>query len=478
MSKKRYNSCASIAYLPIWKPIEVVSKGQTSDIEINVDSDASRYSYSARYAWGDKQFLQQMPALIRGNGIPWAIGNHYLINIIERDLNIKGAVNMQTIRSKATDLLDYLRWLEDSGSNPMSFPAKAFQRVTYQYNHFLHQQVATGAIAASTARRFINSISDFYRYLAREPTLIGSNGFDNPPFEEQVAWLPIKNDMGQSKTVKVVSTDLSQSHHVPKKSNFQDTIQDGGALKPLDVKDQIILIKYLLNSPNIEMRLIHLIAIFTGARIQSICTLRFSHLQIPKDFENSYINIHAGRGTSVDTKGGKRQVLQIPCVIIEMLKTYYHSDRARRRREKFQLDYGNDNYVFLSQQGIPFYKSLYDEQLGRQPHQTRTPRDAASVREFVKNLRRSIQKDHPNFYYRFHDLRATFGMNLVNRCLHKIETGQMTYLDALEIVKERLKHSSRETTERYLKYQVNKNRTSSLQDDYESFLLTLIKEAQ
>lgn len=474
LSKARYNSKAALISLPNWVPIEVASNGC---FEVETGTKDSLHHYTANYLWGKDVSLQQMPVLIQGNGTPWDLGNLYLMHIIERTLEIRRTVNMQTIRSKAAGLLDYLKWLEDSDNDPMFFPKKTFLRVTYQYNHSLHQQVSTGAISASTARKFINSISAFYRYLAKQPFIVGEKGFDNPPFEEQVTWIPIKNSIGRVRTVKSVSTDLSQSHQVRKKANLTDIIIDGGSLKPLEEKDQIILIKALMKSSNIEMRLIHFVALFTGARIQSICTLRLSHLINLPSSGVGYINIKAGRGTSIDTKGDKRQTIQIPLILIEMLRTYYQSQRALRRRIKFKNDFKDDNYIFLSQRGIPFYKSRYDEQLGRKLHQTRAPRDAASIREFVKTIRKDLQKTYPSFYYRFHDLRATFGMNLVNRCLQKIENGQMTYLEALEIVRTRLGHTSRETTETYLRYHTNISQSEKLQEDYESYLIKLMNEA-
>lgn len=475
MAKSRYQSKAALITLPQWVPIEALPMDSE---EGGIKIDAHPLGYKALYLWEEGAGVPQMPVLIQGDGRPWRLGNLCLMHWLQQTYELKGSVNMQTVRSRAAGLVDYLRWLEDTGSDPMSFPRKPFLRVTYRYNRALHQQVASGALATSTARRFISSVAALYRSIALVPLIPEFEGFDNPPFEDKTTWFSISSSSGSENKIKILSTDLSQSLRIPRKTAQHSQIMDGGSLKPLTETDQVLLLKQLNQSPNIEMRLMHYIALFTGARVQTICTLRVGLLKHQRTPGLNYMNIPVGRGTCIDTKGDKQQVLQFPTWLLDMITTYCRSERAARRLAKFGDDYGDENYIFLSQQGNPYYRSRYDEAKGRSIRKTRVPRDAGSIREYVKTLRKEIQESNPEFFYRFHDLRATFGMNLVNRHLEQIEHGEISYISALEMVKTRMGHTSRETTEKYLKYQNDNQVISSLQDDYERHLMSLIKEDQ
>ncbi len=65
--------------------------------------------------------------------------------------------------------------------------------------------------------------------------------------------------------------------HVPAKAHNSEVIVDGGELSPLTVEEQIIILKALLKSSR-EYQLMFYLALFTGARLQTICTLRICHL--------------------------------------------------------------------------------------------------------------------------------------------------------------------------------------------------------
>ena len=80
------------------------------------------------------------------------------------------------------------------------------------------------------------------------------------------------------------------------------------------------------------------------------------------------------------------------------------------------------------------------------------------------------EKHDAKFHYRFHDLRASYGMNIVDHLAPLIDSGKISYTAALNFVRTRLGHESLSTTERYLKYRANQKMARRVQDEWESRL--------
>ena len=104
------------------------------------------------------------PILIQGNGLPWTLGNMYLLKRLE----FSARYEPKTWRNVAGDLLHYLRWLEKSDPkiSPLQFNAKQkFNRPTYRYRAHLIELVNQGLIKPNTASGRMSSIVAFYRGL-------------------------------------------------------------------------------------------------------------------------------------------------------------------------------------------------------------------------------------------------------------------------------------------------------------------------
>lgn len=70
-----------------------------------------------------------------------------------------------------------------------------------------------------------------------------------------------------------------------------------------------------------------------------------------------------------------------------------------------------------------------------------------AVRNYTQRLIRNIRRKHPDFnHFRFHDLRATFGMNFVR------DADQAGVRDAREPLRSRMGHKNFQTTQLYLNY--------------------------
>ncbi|NHZ84186.1 hypothetical protein F2P44_33810 [Massilia sp. CCM 8695] len=236
---------------------------------------------------------------------------------------------------------------------------------------------------------------------------------------------------------------------------FDDTIEDGGKLRPLPADEQAWLRDALLTCDHTETILIHALALATGARIQTVLTFRVKTVNSPirgSGLVRILAGPHRGHNTGIDTKNNKCITLQVPDWLYFDLQTYAGSDRARRRRKKAPGGDHPDQYLFLSPQGLPLYVAKQDQHYGERL--SRHKKRGQTVRAYIaKYIIPHVRRSHsPTFSYRFHDLRATFGMNLMDACKKRIEAGEITYTAALNMVSGRMCHSSPVITERYFNY--------------------------
>lgn len=395
------------------------------------------------------------PVVLDQNAVPWHLGTLYILSKLEGETN----PNMTSFQSRADDLGAYKEWL-DQHENPeallFDFPRLKLRRVTYRYRGFIQKQIYAREISPSTAKRRMGTVIAFYRWL------IENNFFEpeSPPWEERTYQLHFKNKEGFSVSASVVSTDIAVK--TPKAEDpFDGIIQDGGKLRPLSDDEQRWVIEAAEALGNTEMYLLHLFMLLTGARIQTACTLRFRHFtQESPIFSNGLggkgevFKLTAGPGTEIDTKGDKKGVLQIPRPLYELLRTYALSARALQRRVKAPEGDHPSQYLFLTQQGSPYYLSKA-EALRFDPDLVRRHRKAGgTVRQFIKDhmipyIRRHYDK---NFHYRIHDLRASFGMNMTDIQQDLARRGVITASKARMNVKDLMWHESTATTDLYLSY--------------------------
>ncbi|MFV8157736.1 hypothetical protein ACNQ0Y_25465, partial [Enterobacter cloacae complex sp.6730552] len=203
---------------------------------------------------------------------------------------------------------------------------------------------------------------------------------------------------------------------------------------------------------NTEMLLIHLIGLFTGARIQTVLTLKKSIFLHSSDTLNSEIRILTGANTDIDTKNNKSIVLVMPKWLYDMVRTYNNSDRALKRRNKTNCIISKE-YLFLSNRGVPYYLRRMHLESQYLDSNINTLHNGEAVRQFIKNRIIPLMREklkNPFYTFKYHDLRATFGMNLTSSLLENVNKGKISLHDAREYVKNRMGHSSSTTTDLYL----------------------------
>lgn len=407
------------------------------------------------------------PLVLRGSGVPWDEANLFIFAGVEGRPHPK----MTTFLSQAEDLAAYCRFLEGANVDWRHFPSHKSLRPTYRFRSHLVNEVWAGTLAPTTAKRRIRLIVRFYRWLVDE----GLIQPEYAPWKDGEVLIQAQGTYGQTRVIAVKTTDLG-INVTQQEDEYSEYIRDGGALKPLNQLEQEWLLTTLQKLGNTEMTLIHLLALLSGARMQTVLTFRVRDaFRICADGTESVCVV--GPGTGVDTKNSKKQTLRIPTWFHEQLRIYARSDRAKIRRERAGDD-SPGQYLFLTVRGAPMYISSQEDESNSVLDRKYIPRGQAVRQYIVEYIIPEIRKRfHASFSYRFHDLRATFGVNMVDEMASLMNRREITYSQVLDFVRVRMCHESMVTTERYIKYRENLKIKQRLQDGWENRLRGLVEMA-
>jgi site-specific recombinase XerD len=412
------------------------------------------------------------PIVLDKWGIPWGEAMVYLISRLEGKAN----PSMATFSSIADDLTAYRHFLDENQIDWTDFSGVKLKRPTYRFNGHLKYRVGAGEMAVATAKRRMSAVVAFYRWLETEDIFKP----EASPWVEKDAYINYADSRGLRRHKIVKSTDLSIG--VAKQDDpYSGTIDDGGKLRPLLRQEQDWLIDALMSIGNTEMTLIHLCALLTGARIQTVLTLRVRNtfLEVPKKQETE-VRVPVGYGTGVDTKFNKQMSLLFPQYLYQRLRTYVKSDRARIRREKAIGGDSDDQYLFLSHRGTPLYRCKEQSNEFDAENSLRHAKQGQAVRQFIRErvipLVQSMH-DAKDFNYRYHDLRATAGMNWSDDQLKLVAEGKISLQDARNYVSVRLGHDSWEVTDRYLQFRHRAEQVRWAERRHEDHLRQLCERA-
>lgn len=403
---------------------------------------------------GTQSSYNLLPVILDKNSVPWVLGTLFILARLETESN----PNMVTLKSLADDLGAFKEWLDsydDPDALQTSFPQMKLRRVTYRYRGSLKIKIESGEIATSTAKRRMGSVVAFYRWMIDEELFEPTY----PPWDEQTYSLGIKNSHGRMLRKNVRSTDLQFQASLAE-DPFSGVIQDDGRLRPLSAEEQGWVMEAADALGNGEMFLLLLFMLSTGARLQTAATLRLRHFTQQVTFSKALsgggevVKLRAGPGTGIDTKRDRLGVLQIPRPLFEALRTYALCDRTRHRREMAIGGDNEDQYLFLTQQGSPYYtakevSSRFDAEFA-----SRYQKNGGTIRQFLKDrLLPYIQEKYcKKFHFRPHDLRATFGMNQTDLQMALVSAGVITLSRARTNVMALMWHTSLGTTDKYLDY--------------------------
>ena len=406
------------------------------------------------------------PILVHNDGSVWKHGSLYLLSKLKNYQK----PSPKTLDSIATDLKHFKEYCENEGIDYLSAPRKVL-RPTYLYRSHLQQLLRDGRISPNTIKRRMSAVVGFYEYL------IDTEGieFKFPLWESGITSIIYQDNQGFKQSKQVKTKDVARVISTSNPDLFDDAIVDGGRLHPLPHEQQIALVKVLKAIGNTEMTLSFLIALTTGARMQTVFTLRKKHFEKSLNNKENEVKIKVGYGTDCNTKFNKIHTLIFPAWVYQKVKIYLNSPRYKKRENKaiHIFDEKAKQYVFLTNRGAPFYAASNDPYR----HLYKEVPNGATVRQFIfKSLKKQLKNEGFDFNFSFHDLRATFGMNLLDRFMPLVDTKELKLSHALIHVKERMGHSSLSTTEKYLNFRERHKIKEQAQDNYETYLMELLNE--
>lgn len=420
--------------------------------------------------------FRAFPLVIDSSGVPWAEACLWLLD--------KAQAKPQAISSLAPlaqDLAAYRTFLDELSLEWNDFSAvEKYARPTYLFKNHLYAQINTGKLSKSTASRRMSTVISFYRFLMRTSRMKFSP--QNPPWVDKDVSVSYHDNIGVTQVTSVTTTDVSIKVN-RRQDAISETIDDGGKLRPLSQIEQKVLVSALKELGNPEYSLMHYTALFTGAREMTVLTLRVRDFHPhPTRVTQWPHKIRCGPGTGIDTKGNVSGVyLVVPRQLYELLHAYAASGRAVHRRKKSERGEALDNYLFLTNQGQPYYESKEDRNALHNGRPLR--RSTLSGRPLRKFIEQSaiplVQKKIPHFKYRFHDLRATFGMNWVDYQMQ--EAGPdfcKLYVWARDQLKKLMWHKSPLTTDKYLEHRKNTQHLQDALQGWSDHIIKLIQEGE
>ncbi|RLA84319.1 MAG: hypothetical protein DRG78_01770 [Epsilonproteobacteria bacterium] len=406
--------------------------------------------------------------LMNNNNTIWKYGNLYLLYKI-KEYHLPETT---TIDSLLSNLKIFKEWIDTYDIQYLMSPTRKILGPIYQYRKHLNTLINEAKIKPATATNRMSTVISFYKFLVD----IEGIYFQYPLYEKKFTSFKYIDSLGFKNSKEVERTDVGYFKNTKAVDYKGESIKDGSNLIPIKLETQEKLIKILIDSKNIEMRLGFFLALTTGARIQSVFTLRLEHFKrIASDDENK-VKIKIGDGTLCDTKRGKQHILFVPKYIYNMIQIYIQSPRAKNRRNTSTHIFDNEDkyYLFLSNRGAPFYCAKND------PYRYlyNIQNNGNTVRQFIATTLKKEFKIHYNINYKhsFHDLRATYIMNIYDSKIELVNKGIIKLSSLLHEMKEYAGHESIITTERYMDFRDRNKETENIQNDYENKLMIMITE--
>lgn len=401
---------------------------------------------------GNDSDLFNFPFLFHRSGDPWHEANDYLLSLM-RD---KAPIYRRTddVRRCASKLMDYLLFCEDSNLDWLDFSgARPSLRPTYKYFYHL---INEGSRSNQVINQYTGVVYRFYKYVSEHWHDLDMKRVDTI---KQVRFI-----VHGSKGGKVVDAEKrSQTRRAAPSSSVPLGFvrEDGEDLRPLSNNELGAFLGTIRNEKDWSAveRLVLLTTLMTGARKQTVLTMRLKHLRAFTEgrlLPECAYKLHAGPGTGIDTKFDKRQELYVPKQLAEELVTLAKSQMMKARRVKLraQLEAEHsgipiseeDLYLFVSEQGNCYYMAKSD------PRYTvvKSPQTGQVTETIKRKLLKKASSQFPKDFS-YHWLRATFAYQLYQRLQVLVQEGTLKPGEDIDFIQKRMHHESRETTENYLK---------------------------
>jgi integrase len=445
-----------------------LSRFQKSRLIWSADKSVDGYEYDFS-SLGVDGYFPRMPVILQSNGLPWDIANSYLLGQLERH----SLSNMRTLTARATHLKYYLQYLEDTGQHFLDLPRLYHERAPQRFRVFMGRILDSYDFSSEHINNILSTVAHFYTNIRYE-SLVAEDSLENQPFTAIKKTIMTTNRVGLVRSIQVVTSDLRIKSSRSSTAQI-GTLRDGGSLRPLTPSEQTAINEgFRKGYASIELELMMKIALETGARQQTVCTLSIGCIKnaFYKMEGNQSVVINAGQRFKADSKGGRLNRLIFRRELILALMNYIDCERAESRRFQNNSFYGDtdDNYVFLTLRGNPYY-TAQREVLDRQDPKASwsvnapmmIPKSGQALRNELVRFILRLHRTESNFStFTFHDLRASMGMNLVRVMRAQGHPDSKIF----DHIRQRLNHSNIKTTESYLNFDSELSEFNNIQEAF------------
>jgi len=187
-----------------------------------------------------------------------------------------------------------------------------------------------------------------------------------------------------------------------------------------------------------------MIGFFTGARSETIRTLRLSSLENTQEDPTTpgIRRLQVGPRTGVKTKFNVQGFLLFPSQLLGELTRYAYS--VRRLTRQSQASEGDRTLLFLTIRGNAYLEASFTKLISY----LRSQLMAADLTQFKE--------------FKFHQTRATFGTQLMRMAMNAL-TNQV---DAIVFVRDAMLHKDESTTWRYIRFIEKEPIKEALSDEF------------
>lgn len=460
-----YNSNAQLLFLNNYSPINLHYINEEEILKKN-----EKISLNSKYYFKETDNLKisLFPIIIQSDKKRWLESDLYFHYLIENN----PFLSFKTLRTIANHLLHFLRFIEHKNLKITHSPKEKYKRVTYQFLNELEFLKDENLLNTGTINHRLMAMFNFYETCINND-FINKNEINYPLIDIVYQQYNFINPVGLSYSKKQKKIKFKKLTNNPNSNNKK--YPGKRVLKPLLENDLYNLIKTLKNYDDYQFSLMCYIALFTGARIQTVCNIRAEQIKelfISNNKQKSQLGfneyiLNVGMNTNVGTKNNTGYKLLIPDFLVEKLYIYTLSSEWEKRASRLSFTDRNSPYLFITKHGNPYYS--YPENSHNEDTSNKFY-DGSAVRMKIRKLIQLIQEKFPEFRrFSFHDLRATFAVNFLhNMTLVGYDTNY-----SLHELKERLGHSDIESTLPYIKYYENKKKLEKINIDYQKILFNL-----
>lgn len=460
---------------------------QFSDDSITIKNEETGFTYYATKGSNqlnpnkeeDALEYQGFPFVVSADGSLW---NHAILFLLWK-IKKKFKISSDRLNQYANVLQDFKRFCERENIDYL-VAARKWTRPNWKYRHYLESN------KAKQLGNKMKSLSAFFDYLIKEQGI----QYAADLWTEEEGSMLIFTENGGAFTKNYVKRDVD--FEAKTQNQHDGHIRDGEKMRPMTQDEQHIFDEVMSEHSNTELFLSSMIALNTAARKQTVFTLRLHHFveSLPESYDANTVEgwldqyrtisdhsektLKVGYGTDADTKNSKQFLLYFPGWLYKALVFYIISERGKNRRDgAFSQNHDLDQYLFLTRNSRPYYHAKGDINLKKYAKiEKGNAINLAMVRFREELYSKCVDLKKSKFPVRFHDFRATYGMNYLDANESLVDSGELTWSNVINGLAKRMAHEDIASTQKYLDFKRFTKLKPKIQTAYEESRMKAIYE--